>query len=349
MTTNIQTFLAKIPDLQKQITEIQTKLESPEIWSDNQKASNLNQELAVLEKNLENLENLQETVENLEIAKELDEINDVENLTEKLEIIIKKLEQESYFQGKFDKNGAILSVYSGSGGVDAQDWAAMLASMYQTFCQNQNWSVKIIALSSGEDAGIKSITLEISGFLAYGYLKEEVGVHRLVRISPFNSGGTRETSFALVEVIPLGLETEIKDLVLDEKDLKWDYFMSSGKGGQSVNTTYSAVRLTHIPTKISVSCQNERSQLQNKQTAIKYLKNRLAVIELQKQKKYINDLKSGIISAEWGSQIRSYVLHPYKMVKDHRSNWETNNVDELLEYGKLEDIIFSLKKHNLSV
>jgi len=207
-----------------------------------------------------------------------------------------------------------------------------------------NWEVNLISLSNGEEGGVKSATIEVRGLQSYGYLKEEAGVHRLVRISPFNSGGTRETSFALVEVIPDNVIDEVEAFEIKEEDLKWDTFMAGGKGGQSVNTTYSAVRVTHLPTKIVVVCQNERNQIQNRQIALKHLKNKLAVLEVQKHQELKKELRGEFHSPEWGSQIRNYVLHPYKLVKDTRSGFETTNVDKILEQGELLEIIWSVKK-----
>lgn len=331
--------------LLKNKQDLQFWLEKPEAWENSQKASKINQELKKTQTQIDKLENLLESLENLKIAWELKEEEQTTIFFENTQKLKEDLENETYLNGKFDYYDCLLSLHAGAGGVDAQDFAAMLLSMYQAFCQKMNWSYKIVALSSSDEAGIKSATLEINGEKSYGLLKEEFGVHRLVRISPFNSGGTRETSFALVEVLPAGLEEEI-DPKFEESEVRWDYFMSGGKGGQSVNTTYSAVRLTHLPTKISVTCQNERNQQQNKQQAIKYLKNKLAILELQKQKDLIGSIKGEILNVEWGSQIRSYVLHPYKMVKDHRSNFSTSDVNKILEEGDIMELILSIKKTN---
>jgi peptide chain release factor 2 len=330
-------------DLKQKELSLKLELEKKEVWENSQKATKINQELKTVQTKIQKFRTLSDSLENLKIAFELKEEIETEKFWEEATKLKIELENETYLNGKFDYYNCLLSVYAGAGGTDAQDFAAMLLSMYQAFCQKMNWNCKIISLSSSEEGGIKSATLEVFGSNAYGLLKEEFGVHRLVRISPFNSGGTRETSFALVEVLPSGLEQEI-DLKIEERDLRWDFFMASGKGGQSVNTTYSAVRLTHIPTKIAVSCQNERSQQQNKQQALKYLKNKLAILELQKQKDLIGAIKGQIISPEWGSQIRSYVLHPYKLVKDHRSNFQTTEILEVLEKGEILDFIFSIKK-----
>lgn len=330
--------------LENQINELEAELALPDIWDNPQKAGKTNQSLSSKQQFLKELNDFEENIENLTAAVDLSDETEMDNLFTKLNGLKENLQNQKYLGGKFDSSGAILSVHSGAGGIDAQDWAAMLLSMYQAFFQNMGWEASLVSISNGEEGGLKSATIEVRGFQAYGYLKEEAGVHRLVRISPFNSGGTRETSFALVEVIPDNVVDEVDPFEIKEEDLKWDTFMSGGKGGQSVNTTYSAVRVTHLPTKISVVCQNERNQIQNRQIALKYLKNKLAVIEMQKQEDLKKELRGEFHSPEWGNQIRNYVLHPYKLVKDTRSGFETSNVDKILSNGELLEIIWSVKK-----
>jgi len=250
---------------------------------------------------------------------------------------ISKLEFRALLGGEFDKNNAILSINAGAGGTESCDWSEMLFRMYSRWAQNRDFEIKTIDVLLGEEAGIKNITLFVEGEYAYGYLKSERGVHRLVRISPFDANKRRHTSFASVDVIP-EIEAEI-DLKVEEKDLRIDVFRSSGPGGQSVNTTDSAVRITHIPSGIVVQCQNERSQHQNKQTALKILKARL--FELERKKKEEDLLKTYSAEKkkiEWGSQIRSYVMHPYNLVKDHRTDFESGDVAGVMD-GKLDEFI----------
>lgn len=322
---------------------IQKALENQEVWNDPHKAGKLNQELSITEGKIEQIDKYRSLLGDIQVAFDLGDDIEYESINQKVLKAYENLENQHFLNGKFDSHNAVISLHAGAGGVDAMDFAAMLASMYQAFCKREDFDYKIISISPGEEGGLKSISFEIKGKYSYGYLKEEVGVHRLVRISPFNSGKTRETSFAMVEVIPSDLEGEI-NVVIDEKDIRWDFYQASGKGGQSVNTTYSAVRLVHIPTNIIVTCQNERSQVQNKAQALKYLKNKLVALELKKQKDLENELKGAFVSAEWGSQIRNYILHPYKMVKDLRSGWETNDTNRVLEEGDLMPIIWSVKK-----
>ena len=229
----------------------------------------------------------------------------------------------------YDKNDCILEIHSGAGGTEACDWADMLLRMYTRYCEKHNYKVNVLDIQEGEEAGIKSCSLEIKGMYSYGYLKNEKGVHRLVRLSPFDSNNRRHTSFASVEVTPI-IENNT-NIEIDEKDLKIDVYRSSGKGGQGVNTTDSAVRITHLPTKIVVTCQNERSQIQNKETAMNVLRSKLTLLEEEKRKNELSEIKGESKNIEFGSQIRSYVLHPYSMIKDHRTNTETSNVNKVLD------------------
>jgi peptide chain release factor 2 len=325
---------------------LETELSNPDIWSDPTKANELNQKLSIINKNIQQVENIQNLIEELNIAFELNEEKEFETITTKLDSKLEELQNQQFLNGPFDQQGVFLSLFAGAGGLDAQDWTSMICSMYQAFAKNQNWSCRLMSMSVGEEGGLKSATLEITGENVYGLLKEEAGVHRLVRISPFNSGGTRETSFAMVEVLPNDLNQKI-DIKIDDKDIRIDTFMASGKGGQGVNTTYSAVRIVHLPTNISVQCQDERSQQMNKDRAMQVLKNKLIAIELKKQKEFTKEIKGNLGQNEWGSQIRSYTLHPYKLVKDHRSGHETTDINNVIEQGNLLPFIWSVKKSNL--
>lgn len=259
-----------------------------------------------------------------------------------LEPEINELETSVTLSGEFDMLNAYLEIHPGAGGTESCDWASMLARMYERFCEKEGYKWEIVDEQKGDEAGIKSITLKISGDYAYGYLKKEDGVHRLVRISPFDAGARRHTSFASVSIMP-EIKKEI-NIEIKEEDLKIDVYHSSGAGGQSVNTSNSAVRITHLPTKIVVTCQNERSQLNNKEQAMKMLKNKLYMIEFEKEQAKINALKGDNSSINFGSQIRSYILEPYKMVKDHRSNYQSNEPEKILDGNIKEMLVYNLKE-----
>ncbi len=285
-------------------------------------------------------------MDNLELINIVEE-NELETLqteVEKLEKEIDELEISSLLNGIHDKLNCYLEIHPGAGGTESCDWASMLARMYTRFCENNGYTYEIIESQKGEEAGLKSFTLYIKGLYAYGYLKCEKGVHRLVRISPFDSNARRHTSFASVLVTP-EYNQEI-NIEIKESDLKIDVYHSSGAGGQSVNTSNSAVRITHLPSKIVVTCQNERSQMQNKEQAMKMLKNKLYELELQKIEQEQNNLKGTMENINFGSQIRSYVLEPYKMVKDNRSRYETSNVLKVLD-GDLLPIMESVLKSKI--
>jgi len=250
--------------------------------------------------------------------------------------IVDTLETTMLLDGPYDKNNCVLEVHSGAGGTEACDWANMLYRMYLRWCEKKHYSVEILDVQEGEEVGIKSVYISVKGKNSYGYLKNEKGIHRLVRLSPFDSNNKRHTSFASIDVIPEFDNTV--DIAINEKDLKIDVYRSSGAGGQHVNTTDSAVRITHLPTKIVVTCQNQRSQIQNREKAMEILKNKLKLIEVERKNNELNKIRGEQRNIEFGSQIRSYVMHPYSMVKDHRTNFETSNVEKVLD-GEIDSFI----------
>ena len=327
--------------LKKKISDLEKKTFDQNFWN-NDRSKDILKELNSRKKILEEYEKINSMNEDIIMLIEFIEMGDTSYTNELEEKIV---ETENEIQGfkikllldeKYDMNDVILTINSGAGGTEACDWAEMLYRMYDRWSYHNGFKVEILDSTSGEETGIKSITLNIKGNYAYGYLKGEKGVHRLVRISPFDSNGKRHTSFAAVNVIP-----EIDDDVSIEiktEDLKIDTYRASGAGGQHINTTDSAVRITHIPTNTVVTCQKERSQIKNRETAMKILKSKLFEMELEKREKEMEDLKGTDSKIEWGSQIRSYVFHPYKMVKDHRTKAEEGNVDKVMD-GDINNFI----------
>ncbi len=324
-------------------------MSEPAFWQDQQKAKMLTIEFEKNKKIIDEIDDLDSELETIAaIMKDEDFASTDETAVIMLEKIQKRLdvlEIETVLNKQYDRKDAYLFLHSGTGGVDAADWTEMLLRMYLKYAVRRGWKTTLIDKTVGGEAGIKSATIKVEGDLAYGLLKAEKGVHRLIRLSPYNAQNLRQTSFALIEVIPdLG---EISEIDIPEKDLRIDVFHSSGKGGQSVNTTDSAVRITHLPTKISVSSQSERSQTQNKEIALKILKHRVYLLKQQERDTEERELKGAGESGDFGHQIRSYVLHPYHQIKDHRSDFITTQVKEVLEEGNLDEIINSviLLKH----
>lgn len=316
----------------EELKTLETKVNDSAIWDNPEKAKEITESLSNLKKTIETYNNLLNELNDLEeiISLELDEemVKEVENKLLDINNHLEKIEIETLLNGKYDSFNCYLEIHPGAGGTEATDWAGMLLRMYKMFASKNNYTFEIIDLQDGEEAGIKSATVRISGNYAYGYFKSEAGVHRLVRISPFDSSKRRHTSFAAVSIIP-EIDKEVNVIIKDE-DLKIDVYRSSGKGGQSVNTTDSAVRITHLPTGIVVTCQNERSQIKNKATAMKILISKLEQLEIEKQEKHLSSLK-GSSNIDFGSQIRNYTLEPYKLVKDVRTNYETSNTDKVLD------------------
>ena len=337
-----------IDSLNSRIEELGKETVKSDFWDNPDEASKINQELSRLSKEVTDWGEIESDVNDLlEITKTIDAEKDPEGVTElreltdKLEKKWQKLKLSTFLTGKYDKFNAILTIHAGTGGTDAQDFAEMLLRMYLRHAEKKDYEAKVIEKSVAEEAGIKSVTILISGYLSYGYLKNESGVHRLIRLSPFNVKHTRETSFVLVQVMPDIPETEREEIKKD--DLKIETFRASTAGGQSVNTTDSAVRITHIPTKLVVSCQNERSQLQNKEHAMKVLYGKLEDLREKEEVENINALKGEKVEMSWGNQIRTYTLHPYTLVKDHRSNYEEKDVHNVLD-GDLDGFIESMIK-----
>lgn len=324
---------------ERELDELQAASEDPNLWDDPEHAQKVMKRLSRLREEIDSWRSLrQRTRDSLELAGMQDEDlrEDLEAEYQAIQAEIERREFQALLSGEYDQDDAILAVHSGAGGTDSQDWAEMLERMYLRWAESHDYDVDVLDRSEGEEAGIKSVTIAINGDYAYGYLKAERGVHRLVRISPFDSANRRHTSFALVEVYPQVEETN--EVEIDPNDLRIDTYRSAGAGGQNVQKNETAIRITHLPTGIVVTCQNERSQTQNKENAMKVLRARLLDLRRQQREEELAEIKGDYVQAEWGSQIRSYVLHPYQMVKDHRTDEETGNTAAVLD-GDLDPFI----------
>ena len=340
-----------VENKEKELKELESKTTENDFWNDTDNSSKVLKKINSLKSKVEGFKKLNNELNNLLEMSELLQVEEDEELAKELlkstytlEKDIEKLEITTLLSGKYDNNNAILTIHPGAGGTEAQDWAEMLYRMYTRWANANGYEVKELDYLEGDEAGLKSVTFSVNGDYAYGYLKGEMGVHRLVRISPFDAGGRRHTSFASVEVLP-----EITDdieLNINPDDIKMDVYRASGAGGQHINKTSSAVRLTHIPTGIIVACQTERSQFQNRDTAMKMLKSKLLNLKEKEQKDTIDELKGIQMDIAWGSQIRSYVFCPYTLVKDHRTNYEVGNVQTVMD-GDLNGFIDSYLKFNL--
>ncbi|MFL7893471.1 MAG: peptide chain release factor 2 [Anaerolineales bacterium] len=324
---------------EERLAELQKQAEIPTLWDDPDSAQQLMKQISNLKEEVEEWQTLRENItDTLELAQLGDTSmqEELERETKLIEAEVARREFEAMLSGPYDRGDALLAIHAGAGGTDSQDWAEMLQRMYLRWAERNGYQTDILDTTPGEEAGIKSTTVSVGGRYAYGYLRAEKGVHRLVRLSPFDSAHRRHTSFAMVEVLPRVEDNS--DIKINNDDLRIDVFRSSGAGGQNVQKNATAIRITHIPTGIVVSCQNERSQLQNKQNAMTVLRSRLLEIKQQEQDEKIAQLRGEYQKAEWGSQIRSYVLHPYQMVKDHRTDYETGNTQAVLD-GDLDGFI----------
>ena len=340
-----------IPKLEKELQELENKTMEDGFWNDQKESNKILSEIKFRKGKCTKYKELKSEIENILELIELIKVEPDESLEKEITGDIKKVEKElekfelqTLLSGKYDSNNAILTLHPGAGGTESQDWAEMLYRMYTRWANKNGFEVKELDYLEGDEAGLKSVTFEVIGENAYGYLKGEMGVHRLVRISPFDSGGRRHTSFVSLEVIP-EIEDDV-DVYINPDDIKMDVYRASGAGGQHINKTSSAVRLTHIPTGIVVSCQTQRSQLQNRESAMKMLKSKLVDLKERENKETIEELKGIQRDIAWGSQIRSYVFCPYTLVKDHRTNYEVGNIDAVMD-GDIDGFIEAYLKYSI--
>lgn len=334
-----------IEQLRKDIEVLESKTNEPDFWDDNREASKILKRIGTYKSNIEKMIHLESLVNDYKDLLDMDEDEEVESMMEsiieEIKVLLEKMELEILLSGPFDDNNAIVEIHPGAGGVEAHDWADMLYRMYVRYCSKNDFKIELLDHLAGEEAGIKSVSFEVKGDNAYGMLKSEKGVHRLVRISPFDSNKRRHTSFASVEVSPKfdnNIEIDIRD-----EDLKVDTYRASGAGGQHINKTDSAVRITHIPTGIVASCQSQRSQIQNREYCMNVIKSKLYEKKMNEKMQEVAKIKGESMANEWGSQIRSYVFCPYTMVKDHRSNYQVSDVEKVMD-GELDGFISAYLK-----